>query len=389
MRTHRRSRVVTALGGGVVTGAALIGTMLTGTGLTGGGSPAWAQPAAARGLTLPKVCVAIEALVSDGASGPAPGGEVLRVQPGGQSTLTTNTAPAGRPRLDLPDDMAFLPNGDIVVTDEGTATGVPLVVEVSPGTGTRTRISGNGRGTGPDLAMPTTVAVEASGDILVTDVDITSGLPWILRVNPATGDRTILSGSGSAVGTGPLMLTWAAVSVQGGVIYAASQTGELLSVDPVTGNRTLVSGLPRGTGPAFVAPVSMTSDAAGSLVVLDRNHVAGTGQGLGALIRVDLASGDRTVLSDDVTPSGGEQFDTPSDVQYNACDNSFYVLQTGFGAAGPDGRVLKVADVTGGARTLFATYQGAENYSLLLRPVTVTLPVGGGSGGGGGGGGGD
>jgi hypothetical protein len=306
---------------------------------------------------------------------------VLRVQPGGQSTLTTNTAPAGRPRLDLPDDMAFLPNGDIAVTDEGTATGVPLVAEVSQATGARTLISGSGRGTGPALRMPTSVAVEASGDILVTDVD-PSGLPWILRINPATGDRTVLSGSGSAVGTGSLMVTWAVVSVQGGVIYAASATGELLSVDPVTGNRTLVSGLPRGTGPGFVAPISMTSDAVGSLVVLDRDHVAGPGKGLGGLIRVDLATGDRTVLSDDST--GGQQFDTPSDVQYNPCDNSFYVLQTGFGLAGPAGRVLKVADATGGARTLFASYEGAENYALLLRPIPVTLPVGGGSGGGGG-----
>jgi hypothetical protein len=32
------------------------------------------------------------------------------------STLTTNSSPAGRPRLDAPSDMAFLPGGDIVIT---------------------------------------------------------------------------------------------------------------------------------------------------------------------------------------------------------------------------------------------------------------------------------
>jgi hypothetical protein len=131
----------------------------------------------------------------------------------------------------------------------------------------------------------------------------------------------------------------------------------------------------------------MTSDATGSLVVLDRDHVAGPGKGLGGLISVDVATGDRTVLSDDVTPSGGQQYDSPSDVQYNACDNSFYVLQTGFGSAGPGGRVLKVADAVGGARTLFAGYAGAENYALLLRPIPVPPLTGGGTGGGGGGGG--
>ena len=44
--------------------------------------------------------------------------------------------------------MAFLPNGDIVVTDESFTLGRPDVVEVNPSTGARTLISGNGRGSG-------------------------------------------------------------------------------------------------------------------------------------------------------------------------------------------------------------------------------------------------
>lgn len=40
---------------------------------------------------------------------------------------------------------------------------------------------------------------------------------------------------------------------------------------------------------------------------------------------------------------------------------AFYVLQTGFTPATPSGKVLKV-DVATGARALFATYLGAENY---------------------------
>ena len=55
----------------------------------------------------------------------------------------------------------------------------------------------------------------------------------------------------------------------------------------------------------------MTSDSPDSMVVLDMDFSAGTGLGRGALIRVDLASGNRTLLSDDATPSGGQQFDNP------------------------------------------------------------------------------
>ena len=298
--------------------------------LSAAGPAALAQPAFARALTLPKACVAIEALVSDGVSGPGLGGEVLRVSPGGQSTLTTNSSPAGSPPLDLPSDMAFLPNGDIVITD----------------------------------------------------VDGTTGNPQLLRITPATGGRVVLSGNG--VGSGPT-LTGAAVGLQGGVIYLMDYAaGQIMSVNAGTGARTLVSGPTRGSGPNFVMPTSMTSDSATSVVVLDMERPSGTGKGLGALIRVDLATGNRTVLSDDVTPSGGQQFDTPSDVAYNACENAFYVLQTGFTPGTPPGKVLKVDATTGatlGVRTLFAKYQGAENYALLLRPALTQLPGGGGGGG--------
>ena len=54
-----------------------------------------------------------------------------------------------------------------------------------------------------------------------------------------------------------------------------------MSVDPATGARTLVSGPGRGTGPAFVSPISVTSDSPDSVVVLDTDFSAGTGLGRG------------------------------------------------------------------------------------------------------------
>ncbi len=183
MGNSRRNRVVAALGAG--------GMLVTVLGATG---------APAQASTPRKACVAIEALVGDGVSGPGLGGEVLRVTPGGQSTLTTNSSPPGSPPLDAPSDMAFLPNGDIVVTDEGFTGFVPDVVEVNPATGGRTLISGRGRGSGPALAVPDTVAVEASGDILVSNEGVTGGTQ-LLRIDPATGDRVVLSANGT--GTGP------------------------------------------------------------------------------------------------------------------------------------------------------------------------------------------
>ena len=92
MGKTRKNRMLTVLG---ASGALVMV-------LSGAGTVALAQPAP----TLPKLCPAIEALVSDGVSGPGLGGEVLRVNPAGQSTLTSNTSPSGAPDLDAPTDMA-------------------------------------------------------------------------------------------------------------------------------------------------------------------------------------------------------------------------------------------------------------------------------------------
>ena len=225
--------------------------------------------------------------------------------------------------------------------------------------------------------------MEASGDILVANEGAgTTGATQLLRIDPATGDRVVLSANGT--GTGPA-LTGSSVGLENGVIYLMDQNGTIMSVNPVSGDRTLVSGPTRGGGPAFAFPVSMASDSPDSVVVLDMSQrQAGTGYSVGALIRVDLTSGDRTVLSIDGTPKGSPVFDAPIDVRYDACEKAFYVLQTGFGSPAEPGRVMKI-DATTGVRTLFAKYQGGENYALLLRPIPVNSPVPGGGGGSGGG----
>ena len=167
------------------------------------------------------------------------------------------------------------------------------------------------------------------------------------------------------------------VRVLNGVIYLLDGD-RVLSVNPVTGSRTLISGGGVGTGPAFALAESVTTDATGgSLMVLDQNF-----GGTGALIRVNLATGNRTEVFSNRLQTGTTNFDMPYDVVRNACDNSFYVLHTG--ATGVLGNVMRVNAT--GTRTLFATYTASSpssNYSVLMRPL-ILLPGGGGPGGPGG-----
>jgi hypothetical protein len=349
----------------------------------GGGmlSPALAQTGSAASASLLPACPALQALVSDEIDGPDPygRGEVIKFfSSASQGTLTNNLSPAGIPNLDSPEDMAFDLNGNVVTADEGTSTGVSQVVQVDRNTGVRTLISGAGLGSGPALNGPYSIAVEGTGNILVLDFNAAYTASRLLRITPA-GARSVLSSN--AVGAGPALGVSERVRVLNGVIYLLDG-GRVLSVDAITGSRTLISGGGVGAGPAFALAKSVTTDATGgSLMVLDQNFA-----GTGALIRVNLATGNRTEAFSNRLQTSTWNFDMPYDVVRNGCDNSFYVLHTG--ATGVLGNVLRVNGGTG-ARTLFATYTASSppsNYSLLMRPLIVP-PVGGAPGGPGGGGG--
>ena len=131
-----------------------------------------------------------------------------------------------------------------------------------------------------------------------------------------------------------------------------------------------------GAGPAFVLAESVTTDATGgSLMVLDQNF-----GGTGALIRVNLATGNRTEVFSNRLQTGTTNFDMPYDVVRNACDNSFYVLHTG--ATGVLGNVMRVNAT--GTRTLFATYT-ASSTAQQLQPADAAAHRARARGGGGGG----
>jgi hypothetical protein len=62
----------------------------------------------------------------------------------------------------------------------------------------------------------------------------------------------------------------------------------VVRVDPVSGDRTILSDASIGSGPGFVAPRGIAVGADGNLVVID--------SGLEAMVRVDPVSGDRTII---------------------------------------------------------------------------------------------
>ena len=84
--------------------------------------------------------------------------------------------------------------------------------------------------------------------------------------------------------------------------------GGLIRVDSATGARTTVSenSSPSG-GPAFVDPIDVTRAPNGDMLVVDSNAFGG----LGGVIRVNPVTGARTTVSENSSPSGGPGFVDP------------------------------------------------------------------------------
>jgi DNA-binding beta-propeller fold protein YncE len=129
----------------------------------------------------------------------------------------------------------------------------------------------------------------------------------ILAVDPATGDRSVLSSAG--VGSGPDFTAPSGVTVDPAesILYVTDGTVDaVFAVDPASGNRSIVSSNGVGAGPELGNPGEIVFDAAdGSLIVADGGSSAGGGAtNPPYLLRIDPVSGTREVLTSNTVGSG-------------------------------------------------------------------------------------
>ncbi len=276
--------------------------------------------------------------------------------------------------------------GDLLVTD----TFADALLQVDPGSGDRTVLSSSGTGTGTNLASPDGVAVAADGTIYVAN-----GLAGhVLSIDPATGDRSSVASTGgvvtglavapsgvlyandsfqnavyridpvgnsaillsggtnapSTMGAGPDLTSpdGIAVATDGTVYVAEGLDGSVLSIDPTNGDRTVVSAGTNsthptvGSGPDLLAITDIVVEASGNLLVNDIFR--------DALVRIDPANGNRTVVASDTVPDAT-----------NAFVNSDGLTLSGAAAITAEAldEALLSVDVATGTRTLQSAAAGA------------------------------
>jgi len=160
------------------------------------------------------------------------------------------------------------------------------VIRVDPSTSDRELVSGAGQGAGPVFGE-LSGAAPGPGDLLfVSD----QGNGAILAVDLTTGDRTVVSDGG--VGSGPPLDSLAEIAAEPGGTLVAISGARLLRVDPSTGDRSVVSGGGVGAGTEFFAPTALDVNDTGEIFVAD--VWAGVD---GGVLRVDPSSGDRELIT--------------------------------------------------------------------------------------------
>ena len=155
---------------------------------------------------------------------------------------------------------------------------------------------------------PSSVAVEADGGILVTDTAAGTdpnggtakwGVLYRLVEEPATGQlaRTTLTdfGAGPASGRGPRAV---AVEADGRILVlngngGTSDRAVLVRIDPVTGARAILSDFGNaGQGGVGVEPRGLAIEAGGQILVIDAQAgFGGAGSAQGELVRVHPQTG--------------------------------------------------------------------------------------------------
>jgi sugar lactone lactonase YvrE len=284
----------------------------------------------------------------------------------GCADASCTTSVGGGDPMSVPSGLARASNTSL---DSPFYVSDPLAVsilQVNPVTGFRTDISSQSVGSGDLLQNPAGMVMQSNGNLLVVDQDLHA----LVEVNVTTGARRIVSGGapGSEKGVGTSFSTPhdLVIDSSGDVLIVDTVLHAIFRVDLASGDRNIISSLALGGGDALVDPRNITRDAAGNILVSDSNSDPETP---GMVYRVDPDTGVRTFVSAQNVGSG-PQIKVAAGITVD--DNGDIVLLD----FGP-GIVLSLDALTGD-RSVFSSSQTDPNSLSFQGPswiVGVSVPL--------------
>ena len=231
---------------------------------------------------------------------------------GTRSIVSADDSNSDEPQLSVPTGIALelgTQGTYVLVLDSG----LDALVAVEPVTSVRTLVTGVNIGEGEELRNPLAVMYDARGGSVGQAVVLDGQQDSCVTVDIATGERVLVADD--ATGSGPVLKGPRAVSLDipvgptgqsmpaTRVLVVDEDLSALLYVDLASGNRTVIADSSTGAGPALDVPVAVTIQPADEVAGVPYRALV-LDIGLDALVAVDLATGDRTVISDAQTGAG-------------------------------------------------------------------------------------
>jgi sugar lactone lactonase YvrE len=301
----------------------------------------------------------------------APAAVIVRADPatGGLVEISRNGAQGDHFRH--PYDIAVARDGSLLVADMG-AFATPTdrspdgrIVRVDPVTGRQTLLS-----SGNLLVDPAGLAIAPNGQIYVVENVGTQGTPYVVRVNPNTGGQTLVTQGnelcypfGIAVHPdGSLLVTnFGDFSSGGTVINCLFDFGALVRIDPATGDQSVLSRNAPEWGNLFRNPMGVTVEPSGRILMVNQN-------GASALVAVDRATGLQDALT---ANTGTDRLVVP---QRAALTPAGDVVISDFTLDDFEGGLVSV-DLPGGAQSLLRQNRQLFNNPLGVAVVTNRPPA--------------
>lgn len=275
----------------------------------------------------------------------------------GVHSIISDFAAGSGPVIADPLSLAFdSSNNRVLVTKQSTSA----IYAINLATNARSVVAGNNVYEGPVLyGRYLDVDTPRNRVIGVESLDSLSAL---FSIDLSSGKRTLISNAtiGAGLKFGGIQAMQVDIYRNGAFVLDKSSLSacSLVYVDLASGDRTLISGEVRGTGPAF--------NNCDHLLTLDTANRRAFIGNLRALIQVDLSTGDRVVISDQDTNVGsGASLSSVRALSYDSVNNQ--VLATG-----GSGAIIKI-NPTNGARTIISDGNTGTGPALNTNPsVAIT-----------------
>ena len=309
-----------------------------------------------------------------------------------RAALTATVATLFALLFAAPASAVVLQPGDIVVADPNAFGGSGGLIDVNPTTGSQTAISSNAISNQDLFADPSSVAFLSDGTLAVADPNAFGGTGGLIRVDPGTGQESPLSSNQGSLGGFFADPTGVAVDSFGRLIVADSNagggSGAVIRVDPASGQQTLLSSNAVSSTDLFTRPVGVTIERNGTILVADADSPAPTSASKGAIIAVDPSSGQQKLVTNNDTSNSalfssplGVAVETPGTllvantsadssqngvILVNRSSGQQYALATDAGFAAPTGITI---DLDGNALIADAEAFGGNGGVIRVNPA--------------------